>query len=200
MNDLSSDFQELKQFVADLKADRAATKAKEAREAWTKHVSISLVLIAVLAAAATQKSGGFSTGSMKHLSEASYRQGQASDQWAFYQAKSIKRHLTESEIGRAKASGVPDLKLEERLARYDKEAEKISATAKDLEEQRDAERKLAEQAGGVARDLGMVVTMYQVGVACGSICLVTKRKGLWYLALGVAAYATLRMALILSAA
>jgi hypothetical protein len=41
---------ELHGFVADLKADRAAQKEKEPREAWTKYTSLSIVVIAVLAA------------------------------------------------------------------------------------------------------------------------------------------------------
>ena len=45
---LHEELNELKQFVADLKADRAATKEKEQREAWTKYTAISLVFIAVL--------------------------------------------------------------------------------------------------------------------------------------------------------
>ena len=39
---------ELKEFIADLKADRANQKDKEKREAWTKYTSMSLVFIAVL--------------------------------------------------------------------------------------------------------------------------------------------------------
>ena len=35
MNDLDKEISELKQFIIDLKADRAATKEKEQREAWT---------------------------------------------------------------------------------------------------------------------------------------------------------------------
>ena len=46
MNDLQKEISELKQFIIDLKADRAATKEKEEREAWTKYVSLSVVIIA----------------------------------------------------------------------------------------------------------------------------------------------------------
>ena len=56
MNDLQKEIAELKSFIADLKADRAATKEKEKREAWTKYVSLSVVIIAVIAAIAPSDS------------------------------------------------------------------------------------------------------------------------------------------------
>ena len=46
INELDRELAELKGFIAELKADRAAQKEKEKREAWTKYTSISLVLIA----------------------------------------------------------------------------------------------------------------------------------------------------------
>ena len=51
MNDLDREISELKQFIIDLKADRAATKEKEQREAWTKYVSlISYFTVAIATA------------------------------------------------------------------------------------------------------------------------------------------------------
>ena len=57
MAEIHEDVREIKDLVAELKADRADLKAKEKRDAWTKYTSMSLVFIAVLAAIATQWSG-----------------------------------------------------------------------------------------------------------------------------------------------
>ena len=54
MNELQTEINELKEFILDLKADRAATKEKEKRESWTKYVSLTIVIIAVIAAIAYQ--------------------------------------------------------------------------------------------------------------------------------------------------
>ena len=54
MDNLQAELNELKQFIVDLKADRAATKEKEKREAWTKYVSLTVVLIAVVTSIAAQ--------------------------------------------------------------------------------------------------------------------------------------------------
>jgi hypothetical protein len=40
---IDKELNELKGFIADLKADRAAQKEKEKRESWTKYTSMSIV-------------------------------------------------------------------------------------------------------------------------------------------------------------
>jgi hypothetical protein len=67
--ELDQELAELKGFIADLKADRAAQKEKEKREAWTKYTSMSLVFIAVLAAIATQWAGRYSTRVLTGLND-----------------------------------------------------------------------------------------------------------------------------------
>src|SRR3569832_1915867 len=93
---LDKEIVELKGFIADLKADRAAQKEKESRESWTKYTSMSLVFIAVLAAVATQWSGKFSSRTLVELNNSTFYQAEASDQWSYYQAKSIKQNLYEA--------------------------------------------------------------------------------------------------------
>jgi hypothetical protein len=120
MDELQKEISELKQFIVDLKADRAATKEKERREGWLKYVSLSVVAIAVIAAIANQWGG-------KYGSRAQMSQTQASDQWAFYQAKSIKQHLDEvalAQLAQSVNSNAPEVakaveKLSRNLARYE---------------------------------------------------------------------------------
>ena len=69
----------LEKLVAELRADRLKEKEKAEREAWTRHTSLSLVLIAVLAAVATQWAGKYSTRTLTRLNEATYFQSKASD-------------------------------------------------------------------------------------------------------------------------
>src|SRR6059058_4509644 len=57
--------------------------AEHSRERWISWVALSTAILAVLAAIAGLLSG-------KHANEAMMNQIQASDQWGYYQAKSIK--------------------------------------------------------------------------------------------------------------
>lgn len=95
VSELDQELAELKSFIADLKADRSAQKEKEARESWTKYTAISLVFIAVLAAIATQWSGKYSSRVLVELNNSTFYQAKASDQWAYYQSKSVKQNLYE---------------------------------------------------------------------------------------------------------
>src|SRR5215467_8792232 len=96
--ELDQELAELKNFIADLKADRALQKEKERREGWTKYTAISLVFIAVLAAVANQ--------------------------WGYYQAKSIKQNLYEAlgefsgKNGEAVGSGQNPSAFNAKVAKY----------------------------------------------------------------------------------
>ena len=189
MNDLDKEISELKQFIIDLKADRAATKEKEQREAWTKYVSLTVVIIAVFAAVAAQWGGKY--GSRTQMSQA-----QASDQWSFFQAKSIKQHLLETALVQVKRSGDTNdvewartiKKQSDDLARYDKEKAEIKAKAEDLEKVRD-------DASNRSGKLGLAISYFTVAIASASICLVTKKKPLWFVAIILSGFAIVQMVL-----
>src|SRR3974377_2558625 len=113
-----------------------------------KYVSLSVVVIAVVAAIATQWGG-------KYSGRTKMSQAQASDQWAFYQAKSIKQHLDEVALAQLTRSGNTNDaeltrsigKLTRDLERYDEEKADIKAKAEGLEALRnDASRRSGKMA------------------------------------------------------
>jgi hypothetical protein len=201
MNELQTEIAELKEFIADLKADRAATKEKEKREAWTIYVSLSVVIIAVIAAIAAQWGGKYGSRVLSQLNDATFFQTQASDQWAFYQAKSIK--LKNYEIGRdqlarsVNAGDVETVKViktyEEQTAAYKKEQKDIETKARDFEAKRDAARKLASLSSQKGGRMGLAISFFSVAIALASICMVTKKKPLWFAALALAGVAGAEM-------
>jgi len=186
MSDLDKEISELKQFIIDLKADRTATKEKEKREAWTKYVSLSIVVIAVIAAIATQFAGRYS-------GRVQLSQAQASDQWAYYQAKSIKQHLDEVallELTRSANTNDTQVakaikKLRDDLSRYEQEKADTKGKAESLEKVRDE----SSRRGG---KLGTAVSYFSVAIATASICTVTKKKPLWFVALALSVVAVVQ--------
>ena len=203
MNELQTEIAELKEFIADLKTDRAATKEKEKREAWTKYVSLSVVIIAVIAAIAAQWGGKYGSRELPPLNDATFNQSLASDQWAFYQAKSIKLNsyeIAQRELARsANAADAETAKLIEdykaKVATYRKEQEDIKAKANGFEARRDAARAAATVASGKGGRMGLAISFFSVAVALASICLVTKKKPLWFAALVLAGIAITEMVL-----
>ena len=189
MDALQKEINELKQFMVDLKADRAATKAKEKAEAWTKYVALTLVIIAVIAAVANQYSG-------KYSSQVQINQIKASDQWNFYESKSIKQHLDVSALTQLQADNNATnpavakavLKIQAEIAHFELDKTNIQIAALAFEKKRD-------DAAVRGRHMGLSVTMFSVAIATASICTVTKRKPLWFAAMAMAAFAIFKMAI-----
>src|SRR5580658_3251517 len=101
--------------------------AEEKRERWTLYVALSTAVIAVLAALAGMLGN-------HHANEAMMEQVKSSDQWAYYQAKSIKAELAASTAQIFSALGKP--LPEENAAKteqYKKDKEDIKNKADELE-------------------------------------------------------------------
>jgi hypothetical protein len=187
MDDLQKEISELKEFIVDLKADRAATKAKEKSEAWTKYVSLTIVVIAVIGAVAAQWAGKYSTRTQMS-------QIKASNKWAYYESKSIKQHLDEVSLAQMLqganqtnpfvAKEIKKITLD--LTRYDLEKTNAMNEARGYENE-------GTDAGNRGRNMGMAVILLSVAISTASICTVTKKKPLWYAAIVMALYAVYKM-------
>lgn len=64
---------------------------EEQKEHWLNQMALATVILAVCATLSTFRGGSFSTASV-------INQTLASDQWAFYQAKSTKQHLYDLQV------------------------------------------------------------------------------------------------------
>jgi hypothetical protein len=162
LNQLDKELDELKSFIADLKADRPAQKAKEQREAWTKYTSLSLVFVAVFAAIATQWSGKYSGRAMTEMNNSILDQAKASDKWSYYQAKSIKQNLYEAlrEVApngaRADTNSTQSLEaFNTKVTKYKADEASIMAEAQKLEEMQCSAQASALRASAHAAGNGM---------------------------------------------
>src|SRR5215471_19653130 len=117
-------------------ATERAVEAAEHRTRWVVYLSFSTALIAVLAAIAALESGAFANEALIQKNDALLAQAQASDQWAYYQAKSVKAAIYSSQAAVTKSSN-PDLsnKAQEQADRYSKEEEEISESAREREKE-----------------------------------------------------------------
>lgn len=160
--------------------------AEEKKEPWLNYLALSTVIFAVCATLATFKGGGYSTRSV--LSQA-----QASDQWAFFQAKSIKGNLYQLQLEKiqldakldanaapAKAAAYAEAieSYQKKAATYDKEKAEIKQQAEALEKQRD-------DAKTHGAPFGIAVILLQIAILISSISALLKKKVLWFLAMPV---------------
>lgn len=137
-------------------------------------VSITLSILAVLVAASTL------LGHRAHTEEL-LLQAQASDQWAYYQAKNIRSRETQSMadlLGILEAKDAA--KMEELRGRYEKERERydlqreeISQKARELEKERDLFRRRADR-------FDASEGLLEIGLIICSITLLTKKRAFWF--------------------
>src|SRR5467141_1089851 len=90
---------------------------------WISWVALSTAVLAVLAAIAGLLSG-------RYVNEAMMNQIQASDQWSYYQAKSIKAAVLDAKMS---LSSVADEKDRAKAAKYEEEQSEIKSEAEHKE-------------------------------------------------------------------
>ena len=169
-------------------ATERAVEAAEHRSLWIVYLSFSTALIAVLAAIAALESGAFSNEALIQKNEALLAQAQASDQWAYYQAKSVKAAIYSSQAAAAQSSN-PDLakKAQQQADRYSKEEEEISKAAKEREKEVAEKGELSAISMEHHHRFAYSVTMFQISIALAAVAALSKQKGVWFAGLVVAA-------------
>ena len=137
-------------------------------------VSITMSILAVLIAGATLLSHRAHT-------EELLLQTQATDQWAYYQAKNGRYHgmqntadVIATMIPQEKEKAEAKLKkYDSEIERYDSDKEDISEKAKELEKERDLLSRRADRYDGGEAFL-------EIGLVICSITMLTKQKGFWF--------------------
>ncbi len=143
--------------------EKAEELFKEKESKWTLFVAISTALMAVLAALGSLFAG-------HHSNEALIDQIKASDQWAFYQSKSIKAEIRQLAPQNAVVKSQDQLNKEE-------EAIKKSAEEDEQSSEAHLQRHLI---------LSRCVTLLQVAIAISAISIITRRRFMWYAGMAVA--------------
>lgn len=137
-------------------------------------VSVTISILAVLIAGVTL------LGHRSHTEEI-LLQTQATDQWAYFQAKNIRRSTMQTTadllgaltpVDKEKAATLREKYLKE-VERYEGDKEDISGKAKELEKERDLVTRRADRFDGGEGIL-------EVGLVICSLTLLTKRRVFWF--------------------
>ncbi len=164
-----------------------------------RSIALTTALLAALAALASLRAGATVNGALALKTEATRLQGQASDQWAYYQAKGIKGAVQEAVRSSWLAAGKePPAEGGEKAKRYDAEQEAIGEKAREKERERDAREAEAEHLMHKHHRYATAVALFQVAIALGAVAALTRSRLVWLgsLALGLAGLASLGAALL----
>jgi hypothetical protein len=178
---------EIGQVGVDKVGEDATEHAREhgAATPWMRWLGLSTAIFAVVAAIASLRAGHFANEALLHASEATLRQSQASDQWAFYQAKGNKSVTRASAADVLVAMHASDDAVARAMAdaeKYKKEQDDIQVEAKALESER---TKLEEESAGDLRrhqSFAYAVTTLQVAIGLSAVAALIARRGVWLFA------------------
>ena len=171
--------------TAELK-ERIDQRIEEAEERatpkWVKALSLSTAIIAVFAAVASLQSGSNSNEAILEKSEAMLAQSKASDQWAFYQAKTVKAAIA---TGQAVIIDKPDVqaKLAADAKRYRDEADEIKRQADEHEKRVEEADHASAHFMHVHETFARSVTLLQIAIALSAIAALVRMKAMWYVGL-----------------
>jgi hypothetical protein len=138
--------------------------------------AITAAVLAVLAAAGSLLSG-------HAANQAILKQTEASDQWAYYQAKSTKGHLYEvaRDIVTALSASSAETKsslsrFEQQMAKYEREKETIREKAEELQAESKYEFRQHHY-------YSLGIASFQVGIVLASISILVRHRTTWWLSL-----------------
>lgn len=155
----------------------------EVKKSWKENINtfiaVTTLILAVCATLTAFKAGGY--GNKMVLA-----QSQASDQWSYYQAKSIKEttiqsqrdmlELTMDQAGKAELYKEKITQYDKEIARYKQEKNDIIAEAKRLEGIRDISQ-------GYNSNFGQALIFLQIGILLSSLASINKVTFYWYMGL-----------------
>jgi hypothetical protein len=147
-------------------------RAEHSTERWIMGVALSSALLAAFAAVASLMAG-------HNANEAVIAQIESSDQWSYYQSKSIKEAQLAGKIDILTSLEKPASDADKgKLTQYEKEKEEIRKEAERLE--KEAQHLLRSHEA-----LAFSVTMFQIAIAVGAISVLIKRLPFWWVSLVV---------------
>ncbi len=161
--------------------DLLKERVEESHSPFDRYVSVTMAILAVLLAAD-------SLFSHRAHTEELLNQAQASDQWAYYQAKSIRRAMYEMGGELTKLTNAPAspetqavaTAFKNNVAKYEKDGEAIQEQARDLEKERDLFSKRANR-----YDLAEI--FFEIAIVACSLAILTKRREMWLASIALGA-------------
>ena len=146
-----------------------------------KQIALTTAILAAFAAVAALLAGSTVNEALVAKTEATTFQALASDQWAYYQAKGIKREIQETAPDAWIAGGkTPPPQFAKEAARYRNEQKQIDEKARELEHRRDERSSHADHLLHAHHGYANAVALFQVSIALGAVAALSRSRWVWY--------------------
>jgi len=160
-------------------------------------IALTTAALAALAALASLAAGHRVNRALVLKTESTRLQAQASDLWAYYQAKSIKAAVQEAQRASWLAvKATPPPEIDAKMKRYEEEQAEIKKEAEAKEKERDALWREGDQLLEQHHGFADAVALFQVAIALGAVAALTRLRLVWLgsLALGIGGIALFALA------
>lgn len=143
-------------------------------------ISLTTALLAALAAVASLEAGSTVNEALVLKTEATQLQAEASDQWAYYQAKGVKAAVADASANSWLSAGksVPATVLAAR-ARYAVDQDSIRKVAVSRERARDEKNHEADALLERHHHFAYAVAFFQIAIALGAVAALTRVRLVW---------------------
>ncbi|MGP0074333.1 MAG: DUF4337 domain-containing protein [Bryobacteraceae bacterium] len=149
-------------------AEELQEDIEKAREPFDKKVAATMAILAAALAVVSV---------MGHImtTEELLVQQKASDQWSYYQAKSIRRY--QSEVARDIFAG---MKMKDQSTQYQKNSEKYRKDDEDIQKEAQGLERESHLRGRQALGFHFGEVFLEFSIVLASLAILTKRRLLWY--------------------
>ena len=143
-------------------------------------VALTTAIFAAAAAIAALQAGSTVNEALVLKTEAARLQAEASDQWAYYQAKGLKAAISEAEKSAwLAADKTPPAELSANAQRLAGDQAKSKLHAEALEKQRDEKSSEADHLMHHHHVFAQAVALLQVAIALGAVAALTRKRVVW---------------------
>jgi len=144
-----------------------------------QQVAIFTAILATVGAIVSFFGGDTQNKAMLYKNEAVLKKTEASNQWNYYQAKSMKQNLAEFAAGLSANPAVVE-KMQAEAKRYAAEKDAIRKDAEALERKAREANEASEHALHPHHYLAISMTLLQIAIALASITVLTRKHWLLY--------------------
>jgi hypothetical protein len=146
-----------------------------------RNIALTTAVLAALGAVASLRAGGTVNEALVLKTEAGRLQAEASDQWAYYQAKGIKANVEETSRAVWQAAGkTPPADLDRTVQRYVAEQKDAEKAAREKEHERDEKSREADALLEQHHRFANSVAFIQVSIALGAVAALTRNRLMWF--------------------
>jgi len=145
-----------------------------------KQIALTTAVLAAFASVASLKAGGTVNEALALKTDATRLRTEASDEWAYYQAKGTKAAVQEAARSSWLAAGKePPPEYQARIKRYEEEQKEIQAQAREKEREAEEKQREAEELLHRHHSFANAVALFQVSIALGAVAALTRNRSVW---------------------